>query len=801
MRSRSVRCLWMVGVVLAACGGAAPSALGFGTVWDPQGFFGSRTEHERITRVALACPAGVPSDGRCFEPASLDQVAGQTFIPGVSGTFGAVGAPDTDDVFTAAAHCDGADFLDDKYVDSPAGDRPEFAGDPRPRQVATDALRACHRFLRARARQGIAGAAALVDEAGRIPAQEVDINPSCTFTLEFSGDAKCNAIEGFGRALHGTQDFYSHSNWTDVQPTGRIGIKNPPGLNLPAPAPMTNLRLLRLPPVGRDLRDLATGCFGICRGRIKHGTLNKDLGLIEVLGPLRWSTSKVGTARGKIERKGMTNFHRAVRGAIRDTRDQWEAFRNELMAEYAPKRGAKAAQLMICAMTRDDPVRDCQGRRLAIAIDSSGSNQDTDPSNQRVAAGQAFNSSLLTQEAAGSDTPADLSAVIDFDSSARVCSPLADPSQADFSCIDSSGGTSIASGVRAATAELTRDASAGAVRDRSGIVILTDGLDEDRQGIVNAINDAAALGIRVSEGFLQPPANPVSRRNRPITSAQSEGPPPALVRAILDSGGVYAPIASAEDQDAFIRLVNLNGATNIDDPTGADDGGALVADVGSSGVVTGRRDRDRFMFIADAGRIVDFSLEPLVAHGLSATVTEVRTGRVLRRTRGAVTDRTFLRTRPRVSGPLEVTVESAGGVAPPTSTGALFTLGVAELGRDLRGSDAADVLRCTATATYVSSGAGRDVVRCGGGHDLIDGDQDADDLAGGDGNDHFVVHSKDLQPGEERIDGGRGKDRLELPFAKPRGVRCDARTTGFARGAARWTVRDVERIVFKGRGC
>jgi hypothetical protein len=34
----------------------------------------------------------------------------------------------------------------------------------------------------------------------------------------FPGDnrAKCQAIEGFGRALHGAQDFYSHSNWTDV---------------------------------------------------------------------------------------------------------------------------------------------------------------------------------------------------------------------------------------------------------------------------------------------------------------------------------------------------------------------------------------------------------------------------------------------------------------------------------------------------------------------------------------------------------------------------------------------------------
>jgi hypothetical protein len=318
---------------------------------------------------------------------------------------------------------------------------------------------------------------------------------------------------------------------------------------------------------------------------------------------------------------------------------------------------------------------------------------------------------------------------------------------------------------------------------------------------VDAINDAAALGIRVSEGFLEPPQNPAAGRRRPIEGAQSEDPPPALVRAILDSGGVYAPIASADDQDAFIRLVNLNGATNIDDPTGADDDGTLVADVGSSGVVTGRHDRDRFMFIAQAGRIVDFKLEPLVAHGLSATIEEVRTGRILRRTRGPVTDETLLRARPRVPGPLEITVESAGGAAPPTGTGALFTLGVAELGEDLRGTDGDDVLRCTETATFVSSHAGRDVVRCGGGHDLIDGGSEPDNLGGGDGNDHFIVHDEDLQPGKEVIDGGDGKDRLELPFAKPRGVRCGGGTTRFARGAARWSVRNVEKVVFKGRGC
>src|SRR5438067_7273412 len=58
---------------------------------------GQRAEHERIVRAALACPPGVKSDGSCFEPRSLDQLAGH------AGTFGAVGAPDLNEFFTPTA--------------------------------------------------------------------------------------------------------------------------------------------------------------------------------------------------------------------------------------------------------------------------------------------------------------------------------------------------------------------------------------------------------------------------------------------------------------------------------------------------------------------------------------------------------------------------------------------------------------------------------------------------------------------------------------------------------------------------
>lgn len=118
------------------------SAEAFGTIDG----LGQRREHERITRAALACPAGIPSTGDCFEPKSIDQVAGK------AGTFGAVGVPDSDEVFNAAAHCDDADFLSGPY--------------PRTRAQATDALLNCVRHLRNRFNAGVNTAADLLDTEG-----------------------------------------------------------------------------------------------------------------------------------------------------------------------------------------------------------------------------------------------------------------------------------------------------------------------------------------------------------------------------------------------------------------------------------------------------------------------------------------------------------------------------------------------------------------------------------------------------------------------------------------------------------
>src|SRR4051812_38032182 len=64
-------------------------ARGFGTV---NSFGGQNNEHERITRAALACPVGAVPDGNCFEPATLDQLAGRSATAqGSREAFGGVG--------------------------------------------------------------------------------------------------------------------------------------------------------------------------------------------------------------------------------------------------------------------------------------------------------------------------------------------------------------------------------------------------------------------------------------------------------------------------------------------------------------------------------------------------------------------------------------------------------------------------------------------------------------------------------------------------------------------------------------
>jgi hypothetical protein len=333
----------MAAVITIACAPLlvpASPALGFGTVGVPPS--GQNQEHEYITRAALACAPGERSD-ECFEPRSLRQLAG------AEGLLGAVGAPDIRNATDDRAHCDGADFLAEEHQSAPY---------PRSRQQADEALQACIAYLRAAFQAGQdaaretlgADGAVLRDETLILEPSRADLPEDCTFVFPDEFDrAKCAAIGAFGQILHGVQDFYSHSNWTDTaDPQQPISRTNPPGLGLAPPADILDLRIVRTPTAVPG--ELTTGCFPgpLCPGRIAHGDLNKDKGDID---PLTGEASDPRTPRGRVG----DNFARAVHGAIVETRRQWLDFRAQLVEVHGPVLGER----MICAVTRDEPWRSC----------------------------------------------------------------------------------------------------------------------------------------------------------------------------------------------------------------------------------------------------------------------------------------------------------------------------------------------------------------------------------------------------------------------------------------------------------
>ena len=342
---------WLViaTVVIALSASIPGSAVGFGTIDSG----GQNREHERITRAALACTDDAGSDADCLEPQSMDALAGH------GREFGAIGAPDRDELSLSAAHCDNADFL--------AGDYPQT------RDQATAAAVDCIVQLQVRFEEGVRSAANLLDEHGQVIPDEVNLRPECHFreprrdaqaSDAADGRAKCTFIEGLGRVLHGVQDFYAHSNWSDeADPARPIGPDNPPGLNLPGPSSVLDLRGDTTPSLPSEL---TTGCYtlkdqvpgvGECERRVTHAALNKDRGLID---PTSGATTDPTTSRGRIE----NNFAKAVAGAIAETRRQWQDLRSELTDRYGEQKG----QMMICALTHDDPVKDCTDRPLGPVV-------------------------------------------------------------------------------------------------------------------------------------------------------------------------------------------------------------------------------------------------------------------------------------------------------------------------------------------------------------------------------------------------------------------------------------------------
>ncbi|KAK3389268.1 hypothetical protein B0H63DRAFT_463297 [Podospora didyma] len=361
-------------ILLGSIGSIPGLATAFGTINDPY-VIGQHNEHELITRLAFRCPDGQKSDGYCFEPRSLDQLAGyHQEVAGIQipvlGFNGAVGAPDTLDPMPedSEAHCDDADYID-------------IPGYPQSRADATAKLQECVDHLRARFRQALGSAEDLLDDKKRIRRDMVGLSNlfggDCFFAfpplqVNHMGRAKCNVIEGFGRALHGVQDFYSHSNWVDTPDLTRpIGITNPPGLERTDIAPFFDLRTSGPIPEDKIPVNLTTGCFviadrtpgtGNCEGRVTHNTLHKDYGHIYLNGTF----GEIGDSpRAQAVPE---NFHMAVKLAIQASRDTWSDLREELRHRFGEEKG----DLIICSLVRDDPVVDCRHPTSANTLKGDG---------------------------------------------------------------------------------------------------------------------------------------------------------------------------------------------------------------------------------------------------------------------------------------------------------------------------------------------------------------------------------------------------------------------------------------------
>ncbi len=344
-------------MILTLSFGFCTHAQAYGTVHA----LGQDAEHERITRRALACDPAA-STINCFQAKTLDELAGK------KGTFGGVGFADIPTkklVGQASAHCDGGDYLD----------VPDYGRNKEGDVITSGEARAiiieCRDWMEENFNAAISAAADMLDANGNLHTGQTEISKKCIRNPKKKNSAKCRTLTHIGIMLHAVQDFYSHSNWTDIADTASTtSPDNPPGLSKNAPAPW-----LHMPNSTDPFPDgLITGCYegvfesrnckykdaaGQRHHRVKHMFLNKDKGVVDpdadndateypgigLIGP-----GKAG--RGAIN----NNFERSVSAAVLDTRSKLAEFKRVLELQH----GDEKATLMFCALTRDAPLVDCK---------------------------------------------------------------------------------------------------------------------------------------------------------------------------------------------------------------------------------------------------------------------------------------------------------------------------------------------------------------------------------------------------------------------------------------------------------
>jgi hypothetical protein len=249
------------------------------------------------------------------------------------------------------------------------------------------------------------------------------------------------------------------------------------------------------------------------------------------------------------------------------------------------------------------------GRKVGLVIDASGSMATNDPQNLRLAAAKSLNDALVGQAEASSSQAADLVSVVAFSDIADILYPLGDPAGAN-SIIDSivlGYNTAIGGGIQAAIQDLTAPGN-DPTANRTGIIVFTDGLDYPESGKALTLSEtqrAASLGIRVSFGFLTP-----TPQNQDVE----------ILRAILQSGGIYATIDQASTQQAFVALVLANGLTNLD-VAGANATGTLLPGISTAKFL--QTGTNSFTYAAQAGETFNVTVEALDPIALTVTLRDV----------------------------------------------------------------------------------------------------------------------------------------------------------------------------------
>jgi hypothetical protein len=339
-------------------------------------------EHGFITTAALACDSEFEPLNRavpCFEPKTLSNLGGGHAYKdpigrydnqyGVYTGFSAVESPDNLVIHFSGGpdwwHCDNADYLESEDY-------------PISRVKATKKVLDCRTWAQRVMGEGfddntpwcssITGAwasyrcegVAAISRFMLNNNSQVDVDQpggfsnttGCSFNGA-KGRTKCLVLQQFGYALHAIQDFYSHSNYADMNPSQYFSFNSPPGIGSVQTPSLWDMKITKasislLP----DIR-LSTGCYpdNKCDQRATHAVLNKDRGKIDTYTGHISEIYADMSPRGTVVVDGVSNSQRAIDMAIRQTRAAWEDLQYLIIQKEGVERGTR----IICAIASDNP--------------------------------------------------------------------------------------------------------------------------------------------------------------------------------------------------------------------------------------------------------------------------------------------------------------------------------------------------------------------------------------------------------------------------------------------------------------